>query len=102
MVPENVTSTPDAGLAREMAQEFQGTMRRLTQEVQRMVVGQNAIVEGVLTALFCDGHALLEGVPGLAKTLLVRTLAHALDLKFSRLQFTPDLMPADIVGTMVL
>jgi MoxR-like ATPase len=66
------------------------------------VIGQRSIVDGLLTALLADGHALLVGVPGLAKTLLVSTLANALDLKFSRIQFTPDLMPTDITGTEVL
>jgi MoxR-like ATPase len=74
----------------------------LESEVARRVIGQTAIVEGLLTALLADGHALLVGVPGLAKTLLISTLAGALDLKFSRIQFTPDLMPSDITGTEVL
>jgi len=74
----------------------------LEMEIARRVIGQQAIVEGLLTALLSDGHALLVGVPGLAKTLLVSTLAQALDLKFSRIQFTPDLMPTDITGTEVL
>ena len=65
----------------------------------RVIVGHSDIVHGVLTCLFVGGHCLLEGVPGLGKTLLVRTLAETLDLKFSRIQFTPDLMPADILGT---
>ena len=67
-----------------------------------MIVGHDEIVHGVLTCLFVGGHALLEGVPGLGKTLLVRTLAEALDLKFNRIQFTPDLMPADIIGTNII
>ncbi len=74
----------------------------LETEVARRVIGQRKIVEGLLTALLADGHALLVGVPGLAKTLLVSTLAQALELKFSRIQFTPDLMPTDITGTEVL
>jgi MoxR-like ATPase len=74
----------------------------LEAEIARRVIGQRAIVEGLLTALLADGHALLVGVPGLAKTLLVSTLAQALDLRFSRIQFTPDLMPTDITGTEVL
>jgi MoxR-like ATPase len=74
----------------------------LETEIGRRVVGQRAIVEGLLIALLADGHALLVGVPGLAKTLLISTLADALDLKFSRIQFTPDLMPSDITGTEVL
>jgi MoxR-like ATPase len=75
---------------------------RLEAEIGRRVIGQRSIVEGLLTALLADGHALLVGVPGLAKTLLVSTLADALDLAFSRIQFTPDLMPTDITGTEVL
>ena len=74
----------------------------LEQEIGRKVFGQHAIVEGLLIALLADGHALLVGVPGLAKTLLISTLAEALDLKFSRIQFTPDLMPSDIIGTEVI
>ncbi len=76
--------------------------RALEVEIGRRVVGQHEIVEGLLTALLADGHALLVGVPGLAKTLLISTLAQALELKFSRIQFTPDLMPTDITGTEVL
>ncbi len=71
-------------------------------EVEKRVVGQHQVVDGLLTALLANGHALLVGVPGLAKTLLVSTLAEALDLKFSRIQFTPDLMPTDITGTEVI
>jgi len=74
----------------------------LEAEIGRRVVGQQSIVEGLLIALLADGHALLVGVPGLAKTLLISTLADALDLEFSRIQFTPDLMPSDITGTEVL
>ena len=74
----------------------------LESEIARRVIGQHTIVEGLLTALLADGHALLVGVPGLAKTLLVSSLAQALHLKFSRIQFTPDLMPTDITGTEVL
>jgi MoxR-like ATPase len=76
--------------------------RSLELEIGRRVIGQHAIVEGLLTALLSDGHALVVGVPGLAKTLLISTLAQALELKFSRIQFTPDLMPTDITGTEVL
>jgi MoxR-like ATPase len=76
--------------------------RELEAEVGRRVIGQQAIVEGLLIALLADGHALLVGVPGLAKTLLISTLAEAIHLKFSRIQFTPDLMPSDITGTEVL
>jgi MoxR-like ATPase len=81
---------------------FQRDVRRLRDEVAKVIVGHEAIVEGVTMALLAGGHALLEGVPGLGKTMLVRTLADAVDLTFSRVQFTPDLMPADILGTNVI
>lgn len=82
--------------------EFCDDFQKLRDEVGRVIVGQAEIVEGVLAALIAGGHVLLEGVPGLGKTMLVRTLADALHLEFSRLQFTPDLMPADVVGTNVV
>ena len=75
---------------------------RAKAEIAKVVVGQDAIVDGIITALIVGGHVLLEGVPGLGKTLMVRTMSSALDLPFSRIQFTPDLMPADITGTTVL
>src|SRR5438132_1914719 len=81
---------------------FQRDVRRLRDEVAKVIVGHEPIVEGVVTAVLAGGHALLEGVPGLGKTMLVRTLAEAVDLTFSRVQFTPDLMPADIIGTNIL
>ena len=92
-----------------MANEDQQSVERLQQvyakmkeEVGRVIVGQNEVVEQTLMAIFCRGHALLVGVPGLAKTLLISTLSEALELSFKRIQFTPDLMPADITGTDVL
>jgi len=72
------------------------------QQIQKAIVGHEAIIDGVLTCLFVGGHALLEGVPGLGKTALIRTLSQTLSLKFSRIQFTPDLMPADVLGTNVI
>jgi len=83
-------------------QQFKDTFFRIRDEMGKMMVGQQEIVEGVLVALFAGGHVLLEGVPGLGKTMLVRTLAETVNLKFSRIQFTPDLMPADIVGTTII
>jgi MoxR-like ATPase len=71
-------------------------------EIAKAIVGHNAIIDGVLTCLFVGGHALLEGVPGLGKTALIRALSEALSLKFNRIQFTPDLMPADVIGTNVI
>src|SRR6187431_231154 len=81
---------------------FTVDLRRLRQEIGTMIVGQDPIVEGVLMCLLGGGHALLEGVPGLGKTMLVRTLSETIHASFSRVQFTPDLMPADIVGTNVI
>jgi MoxR-like ATPase len=75
---------------------------RLKAEIAKAIVGNQSIVDGILVCLLCGGHALLEGVPGLGKTTLIKRLAQALDLKASRIQFTPDLMPADIVGTNIL
>ena len=74
----------------------------LKDEIQKVIVGQDTIIEEMLIALMAGGHCLLEGVPGLAKTLMVRTMSQALDLSFRRIQFTPDLMPTDIVGTEIL
>src|SRR6516164_1130552 len=80
-------------------QTFRETYAALRAEIAKMIVGQEEIVEGTVISLFAGGHVLLEGVPGLGKTLLVRTLSEVLDLSFNRIQFTPDLMPADILGT---
>ncbi|MGA3067592.1 MAG: MoxR family ATPase [Tepidisphaeraceae bacterium] len=82
--------------------QFRKDYLALSAEIGKVIVGHKEIVDGVLTCLFVGGHALLEGVPGLGKTALIRTLADALDLKFSRIQFTPDLMPADVIGTNVI
>lgn len=82
--------------------EFSDIARRIEQEVSRVIVGQDDVVRAALICILAGRHALLEGVPGLGKTMLIRTLADVLDLKFSRIQFTPDLMPADIVGTDIL
>ena len=83
-------------------QWFHERIERLRAEVGRVLVGQAGVVDDVLTCLVADGHALLEGVPGLGKTLLVRTLSQCLTMEYRRIQFTPDLMPADIVGTHIL
>src|SRR5436189_1441519 len=77
-------------------------LNTVRQEIAKVIVGQDDVVEGVLICLLAGGHVLLEGVPGLGKTTLLRTLARTLHLKYSRIQFTPDLMPADIVGSMII
>jgi len=89
-------------LPEQKVDEFREEIQKIRNEVGRMIVGQSDIIDGVLTCLLSGGHALLEGVPGLGKTMLVRSLADALHLDFARIQFTPDLMPADILGTTVL
>ncbi len=83
-------------------QHFTETFERIRAEIATFIVGQKDTVEAVLLSIVCGGHVLLEGVPGLGKTALVNTIAKALDLKFKRIQFTPDLLPADIVGTQIL
>jgi MoxR-like ATPase len=84
---------------KEQIEKFREVYNGLREEIGKVIVGQEAIVDGTLNALFANGHVLLEGVPGLGKTLLVRTLSQVLDLSFNRIQFTPDLMPADVLGT---
>ena len=96
-----MTST-DLSRIEEAAGAFGQDYGNAKQQIQRIVVGHEDIIDGVLTCLFCSGHALLEGVPGLGKTLLIRSLAQALHLSFSRIQFTPDLMPADVTGTTIV
>src|SRR5690606_8768818 len=79
-----------------------GKLSDLKKEIAKVIVGQEETVDQLLITFLAGGHALLEGVPGLAKTLMIRTLAQAIDLKFKRIQFTPDLMPSDIIGTEIL
>jgi MoxR-like ATPase len=86
----------------QRAEAFRQAYHRVQAEIGKVIVGHTDIVHGVLTCLFVGGHALLEGVPGLGKTLLVRTLSEVLDLTFNRIQFTPDLMPSDIIGTNII
>jgi MoxR-like ATPase len=92
----NITS---AGLS---AEQFREIAAKIEAEVGKVIVGQTNVVRHVLVSILCGGHVLLEGVPGLGKTMLIRTLGKVLELKFSRIQFTPDLMPADITGTEIL
>jgi MoxR-like ATPase len=86
----------------KQCQEFRQMFESLRREIGKVIVGHEDVVENVLVCLFCGGHVLLEGVPGLGKTLLVRTLSSAFSLQFRRIQFTPDLMPADIIGTNII
>jgi len=96
-----MATTVDPAVEKATA-ELRAKYQALRNEIGKVIVGHADIVDGVLTALFVGGHVLLEGVPGLGKTLLIRTLAQAVDLHFSRIQFTPDLMPADIIGTTII
>src|SRR6478752_2987054 len=84
------------------AQQIISSLNELKQEIKKVIVGQEEIIDQLLITFLAGGHALLEGVPGLAKTLMIRTLSEAIDLKFRRIQFTPDLMPSDIIGTEIL
>jgi len=99
--PPPVEPPPAASAAFEPSGELRSALAGLRTEVGKAVVGQDGAVTGLLIALLCRGHVLLEGVPGVAKTLLVRTLSAALDLKTTRVQFTPDLMPGDVTGSLV-
>ncbi len=92
--------TPEA--VKAQCEAFRATYERLKDEISKVLVGQEDVIDGVLTCLFAGGNVLLEGVPGLGKTLLVRTLSQTLHLPFSRIQFTPDLMPADVLGTNIV
>src|SRR5213594_3260423 len=102
-----MTSTPRSHLPAssgdvELLERLAAARRDLLAQVGQRIVGQREVLDGILTAIFSGGHALLLGVPGLAKTLMVQTVAQALELKFSRIQFTPDLMPSDITGTEII
>ena len=89
-------------VTRETLEEISGHASSVMSELSKRIIGQNAIIRKLLISLFSGGHCLIEGVPGLAKTLLVKSLGEVLDLHFSRIQFTPDLMPSDITGTDIL
>ena len=97
-----MSKAKEAKSASKQATQFRAAYDKIKDEISKMMVGQEDVIDGVLTALLAGGHVLLEGVPGLGKTILVRSLGEALDLNFSRIQFTPDMMPADIQGTSVL
>ncbi|HVZ37340.1 MAG TPA: AAA family ATPase, partial [Polyangiaceae bacterium] len=94
------TATPEA--VKAQCEAFRATYGRIREEIGKVIVGHKEVVDATLIALFAGGNVLLEGVPGLGKTLLVRTLAQCLHLPFSRIQFTPDLMPADVIGTNIV
>ncbi|HEY1949255.1 MAG TPA: MoxR family ATPase [Bryobacteraceae bacterium] len=96
------SSPADSAEVKDRVARFQQAQNRIKQEVHKVIVGQDDVIENVLISLFVGGHCLLTGLPGTAKTLLVRTLARALGLKFNRIQFTPDLMPSDITGTDII
>ena len=87
---------------KERVEIFRDNFHRVVEEIGKVIVGQRDIIEGILSCLFANGHVLLEGLPGLGKTLMVSTMSDALDLLFQRMQFTPDLMPADIIGTNIV
>lgn len=95
-------ATADTAAVEAQARKFREDYQNVKDQVQLMIVGHEEIIDGVLVCLFTGGHCLLEGVPGLGKTLLIRTLSQALQLDFSRIQFTPDLMPADVTGTTIV
>ena len=86
----------------QLVEKLQKDKDKLFQEISKVIIGQSEIVEHLFISLLCRGHVLLEGVPGLAKTLLIKTLSNAMDLSFNRIQFTPDLMPSDITGTEII
>jgi MoxR-like ATPase len=100
--PSKAKNVSVAGGDLEAARALKDSYDSLRQEIAKVIVGQDAVIEHLLVALLARGHCLLIGVPGLAKTLLIKTLAEVLDLKFSRIQFTPDLMPSDITGTEII
>src|SRR5215471_19744833 len=110
MAPEPITAstmTPPGPAAKprslgDILQEFSQHRRLMQEELQKIIVGQSDVIEQLFAAIFTRGHCLLVGVPGLAKTLMVSSLAKILDVGFKRIQFTPDLMPSDITGTNVL
>ncbi|MFN5950779.1 MAG: AAA family ATPase [Pirellulaceae bacterium] len=95
-------SQTDPQMLQQQAEQFRDRYRSLREEIGKVIVGHEEIVQGVLTAIFVGGHCLLEGVPGLGKTLLIKTLSETLSLDFNRIQFTPDLMPSDILGTNMI
>src|SRR5262249_29206928 len=101
-VPDEVDEIDEFDLEEKTVEQIRGSRRRIDAELSKVIVGQAAVIEQRLISLFAGGHCLITGAPGLAKTLLVRSLAQIFELEFRRIQFTPDLMPADITGTEIL
>ena len=103
MTDQNETIQPAESLQKlgELVQNENAKVQLLRREMHKVIVGQEMMLDRLLIALLCNGHVLLEGVPGLAKTLAVKTLASAISVDFNRIQFTPDLLPADITGTQI-
>ncbi len=97
-----MTNITDAAEMQKLAEQFRQRYASVREQIGRVIVGHDDIVHGVLTAMFVGGHCLLEGVPGLGKTMLIRTLSETMNLDFNRIQFTPDLMPSDILGTNMI
>ena len=95
---DNTAGSKDVELVEKLSEKI----KQVKSEIAKVIVGQDEIIDQLLISLFSRGHCLLVGVPGLAKTLLIKTLSEVLDLKFSRIQFTPDLMPSDITGTEII
>lgn len=104
MSVENAGSSPtaEAAISAEDAAQLNQAKQQINEELSKIIVGQQEVIQEILIGIFSRGHVLLEGVPGLAKTLMISTLARTLDLSFSRIQFTPDLMPADVTGTEIM
>ena len=100
--PTETTSAPSLNEEREAVERLTAGRTRIEAELGKVIVGQKEVIEHILIALFAGGHCLITGAPGLAKTLLVKSIAQIFHLKFQRIQFTPDLMPADITGTEIL
>src|SRR4051794_18039583 len=97
---QHTATPPELGSSElEAVRKLRGAFDSIRQQMSRVIVGQDQVIEQILIAIFARSHCILEGVPGLAKTLMISTLAKTLSLAFSRIQFTPDLMPADITGT---
>ena len=96
-----MNQNPEIEKLNKKAKEYSKMLKGIHAEMSKVIVGQDAVIENLILALATQGHVLLKGVPGLAKTLLIKTLADCIDLDFVRLQFTPDLLPADIIGTKI-